>query len=64
MAVLGAVHYKVRVYSRAVKPRLYSPLNDRLGGGLSLLFRLPPTLFGFMRHFEIEKAVRGIRYSV
>lgn len=57
--VLDAAYYRVRMYSRVPRLRLYSFSDDLPGESLGRLTRLPWTLLGSIRRFGIKKAVRG-----
>lgn len=62
MAVPEPLYYGVRIYIRVQNLRLYPSPNDIPADGLSRHFRLPPTLLGFIKRFEIEKVVRANYY--
>lgn len=61
-AILDAVYYGARQYSRISNLRLYPSLSDVLDGGLSSLFCLFPTLLESIRQFGAKAAERGSCY--
>lgn len=64
MAALDAACYGVGIHFRVPYSYLCLSAKNTRGGRLGRLFRLPPTVFGTIRRFGIEKAVRGSCFPV